>query len=434
MQVSVENTSALERRLTVQIPAADIQSKIDSRLRELSKQVRIKGFRPGRVPMNLMRQRYGTQVRQEIVNEAVQSGIREAIQTQDLRPASQPRIDTMPDQASNGDLEFSALVEVYPELETVDVSSVEIEPPETQVTEADVDDMLETLREQRRHWHAVDRKPTDGDQVLLEYVAETDEGRVPPQGRQRLAIIVGASGFDALESAISDLGAGEKTNTRLAFPADYREAGLSGREADVELTLVSVSEGHLPDIDEAFIRGFGIESGDMETLRREVRANLERELKQARTSVIKVALIRKLVGLIPNLEVPESIVRDEAASMAAQAAGSQGREPDPRHVEQFMEAARGRVRGGLIMGELARQNGIRIDGARVRDAIDTIADTYEQSDEVKQMYYGNPQLLQSVENAVLEEQVVDWVLEHAKVTPKPMAFKEVIEAASKARR
>ena len=430
MQVSVENTSALERRLTVQIPAEDIQTKVDDRLRELSKQVRIKGFRPGKIPMNVIRQRYGKQVRQEIVSETMQHSLQEAIQTQELRPASMPRIEPLQDSEPEDDLEFCAVLEVYPELETVDVTELEVERPEADVTEEDIDEMLETLRKQRMKWKPVERSPQEGDQVLVEYVAQTDEGRVPPKGHQRLAIIVGDSGFESLETAVAKLKAGDTTETELTFPRDYREPALAGKPAEVKLEVTGVSEAATPEVDETFVKSFGVESGEIADLRQEIRANLERELKQARTSLVKVNLINGLIDAHPDLAVPESMVRNEAANMAAQAGGNQGEAPDPQLIEANMDAARRRVRGGLLMSELARQNGIRIDGARVRETIDTVAETYEEPDEVRQLYFGNQQLLQQVENAVLEEQVVDWVMEHARVLAKPMAFKEVIEDAA----
>ncbi len=430
MQVSVENTSALERRLTVEIPASDIQTKVDSRLRELSKQVRIKGFRPGKAPMNVIRQRYGKQVRQEIVTEAMQSSLQEAIQTEELRPASMPRLEPVSDADLENDIRFSALIEVYPELETVDVSTLKVERPEAEVTDADIDEMQETLQKQRIQWEAVDRTPEENDQVLVEYVAETDKGRVPPKGHQRLAIIMGDSGFEALEKAVAKMKAGDEKTAKLEFPDDYREPALAGKKAEVELKVTAVSESSLPEIDEEFVKSFGIESGDIEDLRKEIRANLERELKQARTSMVKVNLINGLIDAHSDLAVPESMVRNEATNMAAQVSGSQEEAPDPALVEANMDEARRRVRGGLIMGELARQNEIRIDGARVREAIDSVAETYEQPDEVRQLYFGNQQLLQQVENAVLEEQVVDWVMENADVQAKAMTFKEVIEGAS----
>ena len=431
MEVSVENTGGLERRLTVHVPGQDIQDKVNSKLRELSKQVRIKGFRPGRVPMSVVQQRYGKQVRQEIVNETMQQSLQQAIQDQELRPASMPRLDVEPENLDGGDLEFSALIEVFPEIEQLDVGQVEIDRPDTEVTGSDVEAMLNTLREQRRVWSPVERAVESGDQVLVEFVAEAKEGAVPAQGKQRLAIIMGESGFDSLEEAVAAIPVGEMKNVKLDFPGNFRDPALAGEKARVDLEVVSVSEGSLPEVDEEFIKSFGIEDGTLDSFKEEIRGNLERELKQATNTMLKTQLIDELVKATPDLDVPTSIVREEAASMAAQLASSQGQEqPDPVLIEHFMEKAESRVRGGLLLGELAQQNNIHIDGARVRDAIENIASTYEQPAEVVQLYYGNQKLLQQVESSVLEEQVVDWVMENAKVAPKEMKFQEVITAAS----
>jgi trigger factor len=438
MQVSVENTGGLQRKLTVQVPGQEIQQQVESKLKELTKSVRIKGFRPGRVPLSVVRQRYGKQVRLDIVNETMQRTLQQAIRDEELRPASTPQLDVEPERLDEGDLEFSALIEVYPEIDTIDVSAIEIERPEAEVTDADVDDMLQTLREQRKEWNTVERKATSGDRVLLEYSAETDEGRVPEEGDQRLAIIMGESGFDALEKVLAGLEAGKSKSAKLAFPENFREPKLAGQKAKTEVKLVSVSEGKLPEVDEEFIKSFGIEDGDLATLKEEIRDNLARELKQAMNTLLKTRLIDALLEARADLEVPDSIVRREAAGMAAQATRRQNREAneelDAQLVEALMQPARARVRAGLLMGEVARQNKIRIDAAKVREAIETVANTYEQPAEVMQLYYGNQQLMEQVESSVLEEQVVDWALENAKVTPKAMKFQEVITAATQAAR
>ncbi len=434
MQVSVENTGGLERRVTVQIPASEIQQKVDSRLQELSKQVKIKGFRPGRVPMSVVRQRYGKQVRAEIANEAMQASLQQAIRDENLRPASMPQVDQLPDDISQGDLTFSALLEIYPEVGTVDVSNLAVEQLQAEVAEEDIDDMLNTLRDQRREWLEVDRTPQKDDQVLFDYVGHTDEGRVPENGHQKLAIAMGVSGFDSLEAALATLKAGDESEAELEFPDNFREPALAGKKARVELKVTKVSAAQLPEVDEEFIKSFGIEDGNIETLRKEIRSNLERELKQASNSLLKVQITEKLMGLMPDLEVPEGLIRQEATSLAARVASQAGREPAPEDAAAFMGKAGDRVRAGLLMGEISRQNNIRIDQARVRSAIETIAQTYEDPNEVIQLYYSNPQLTAQVENIVLEEQVVDWVLEHAKVSPKEMKFKDVISGATAASR
>ncbi len=432
MQVSVENTGGLERKLTVQVPGQEIQEKIDTKLRELSKEVRIKGFRPGRVPLSVVKQRYGQQVRQDIVNETMQMSIQQAMQEEELRPASMPRLDSQPENNDGGDLEFTAVVEVYPEIEKLDVNAIAIDRPEADVTEADVDDMLQTLREQRKVYDPVERAPEAGDHVMIEYSAETKGGRVPEEDHLRMAIIMGESGFDDLEQALASMQTGEEKNIKLKFPENFREADLADKKASVDLKVVSVSEVKLPELDEEFIKGFGVESGELDMLREEIRGNLERELKQARNTMLKTQLVDELIKAAPNLEVPVSIVREEAAGMAAQLTQAQGQQPEPALVDHFMEQAEGRVRAGLLMGELAQQNNIRIDAAKVRETIEMVASTYEQPAEVVQLYYGNQRLMQQVESSVLEEQVVDWVLENAKVTPREMKFQEVISGATQA--
>jgi trigger factor len=226
--------------------------------------------------------------------------------------------------------------------------------------------------------------------------------------------------------------ADESRQLELAYPENFREPKLAGHEAKTELKLVSVAEGRLPEVDEEFIKSYGIENGDLATLKEEIRGNLARELKQATNTVLKSQLIDALLKLRADLEVPEGIVRQEATGMAAQATRSQDQQPDPAIVQAFMEAARSRVKAGLLMGELARQNKIRIDAGKVREAIESVANTYEQPAEVMQLYYGNQRLMEQVESSVLEEQVVDWVLENAKVTPKAMKFQEVITSATQA--
>lgn len=432
MQVSVENAGGLERRLTVQVPGNEIQGRVDSKLNELRKEVRIKGFRPGRVPMSVVRQRYGKQVRLDIVNETMQQSLQQAILDEDLRPASQPRVDASPASLESGDLEFTAVIEVYPEIGDIDVASLAIERPEADVTEADVDDMLETLREQRKTWEEVDRKAKSGDRVVVEYSAISESGRVPEEGGQRLAFVIGESGFDDLEKAAAKLAPGGEKKLKLDFPENFREPALAGTKAETELKLVSVSEGKLPEVDEAFIESFGVEDATLDTLRKEIRGNLERELRQARGSMLRATLIEALLESKPELEVPEGMVRDEATGMAARATRSPDQAPDPKLVAAFMDSARRRVRAGLLMGELAQQNQIRIDSGKVREAIESIANTYEQPAEVMQLYYGNQQLMQQVESSVLEEQVVDWVLENAKVTPRDMKFQDVIASATQA--
>ena len=432
MQVSVENTSSVEKRLKIQVPAEEIQKQIIARIREIGKQVRIKGFRPGRVPFSVLKQRYGPQATQEVIQQTAQSSLQQAIQDESLRIAASPRLEKEPVLDDETGLEFNAIIEVYPELGAIEVSDIAIERPEVSVTEGDIDEMLETLKKQRIKWTEVERKPVNGDQVLMEYTAETDEGTLPEKDKYRLAIILGESGFEDLEKAVTKMSPGEEKNVKLEFPADYREPALAGKKAKVALNLAKVQEGELPEVDEEFAKLFGVTEGGVEELRTEIRKNLERELNQAVTTQLKTQVADRLLEMHEDLEVPESIVTSEAHNLLKQMLRGAEIDVTDEMLNHFREPARKRVRSGMLLGELARQNEVVIDGAKVREAIEEIAHTYEEPREVVQMYYSDQRLLQAVENSVLESQVVDWVVNQAKVTDKPMSFQEAINAATQA--
>lgn len=432
MQVSVENSSAVEKRLKIQVPAEEINKQIETRLREIGKQVRLKGFRPGRIPFSVLKQRFGEQAKQEVIQQTAENSLRQAIEQESMRIAASPRLEGAPALDSETGLEINAIIETYPDLEPIDVAEISIERPDVSVTDDDVAEMLETLQKQKINWLDVERKPEDGDQALLEYVAETDEGTVPEEGKKRLAIIIGQSGFDALEKAVKKMSAGDEKDIKLEFPADYREPELAGKKAKVALKLEKVQEAELPEVDEEFVKSFGVESGDVEELRTEVRNNLERELGQAVNTQLKSQLANRLLEIHEDLEVPESIVNNEAHTMLQQMLRGAEIEVTDEMLNHFRDPARKRVRTGLLLAELARQNKVVIDAVKVREAIEEIAHTYEEPREVVQMYYGDQRLLQAVENSVLENQVVDWVVNNAKVTDKAMSFQEAINAATKA--
>ena len=432
MQVSVKNTSAIEKRLTIQVPAEEVKQQIDARLREIGKQVKLKGFRPGRIPFSILRQRYGPQATQEVIQQTAQASLQQAIEQESIRVAANPRLEDVPVLDNETGLEINAIIEVFPDLETINVADISIERPDVSVTDDDVSDMLATLKKQRIVWSDVERKPVKGDQALVEYVAQTEQGRVPEKGKHRLAVILGESGFDALEKAVGKMAAGDTKDLKLEFPADYREPALAGIKADVALELTKVQKGTLPEIDDDFIKSFGVDSGDVEELNSEIRNNLERELGQAISTQLKTQLADRLLAMHKDMEVPESVVINEAHGLLKQMLRGAEIEVSEEMLEHFMEPARKRVRSGLLLSEVAKQNDIVIDGAKVREAIEEIAQTYEEPREVVQMYYSDQRLLQAVENSVLENQVVDWVVNNAKVTDKPMSFQEAINAATQA--
>ena len=431
MQVSVESISTVETRLKIQVPAEEVKKQINARLREIGKQVRLKGFRPGRIPFSVLNQRYGPQAKQEVIQQTAQTALQEAVEKESLRIAANPRVESEP-VLGESELEINAIIETYPDLDSIDVSNIVIERPDVSVVDSDVTEMLETLKKQRIKWNGVDRKPAEGDQVLLEYTAKTDEQRIPEEGNLRLAVILGESGFDGLEKVVKKMSPSDEKDVKLEFPANFREPALAGKTAEVAVTLTEVQESEVPEINEEFVKSFGVASGDIEELKTEIRNNLERELGQAVSTQLKTQLAERLLEMHPDLEVPASIVANEAHNLLQQMLRGAKLDITVEMLEHFKEPATKRVRSGLLLAELAQQNEIKIDGPKVREAIELIAQTYEQPKEVVQVYYSDQRLLQSVENSVLETQVVEWVVDHAKVTDKPMSFQEAIAEATQA--
>ena len=426
MQISVEKTGDLERRMVVQVPEENIEGKISSRLDELRRQVRLKGFRPGRVPLNIIRSRYGKQVREEIMQEVMQSSLQEAIGEQKLRVAGITRIEPQPSGEEKGDFSFTADLEVFPDIPEIDVSAVEIERPEVEIADADVDKMIDTLREQRREWDKVDRAAADGDRVHILYVAEVDGERVPEKGEHGLAPVVGQMEFfPQLEELLRGKKAGDEVEGELEFPESYRHRSLAGKTAAVKLSIKTVEESELPEVDDEFASAFGIEGG-VEKMRADVRENLEREGRQAVLNRLKEAVTTALAEQFEDVAVPKSAIDQEVAQMQQQIQQQGGQPPVG---EQLQESAEKRVRLGLLMAEVARQKDISIEPERVQAKIEEIAGTYDQPEQIIEIYRSEPQLMDQIENLVLEEQVVDWFLENAKVSNKSLSFDELMGQA-----
>ncbi len=429
MQVSVEKTGDLERRMTVQVPADDIDSRVAGRLNELRREVRLKGFRPGKVPMNVIRQRYGKQVREEVLSQVMQSSLEEAIGEQDMRVAGVTRLEPSSAGGDNG-FEFIAELEVFPELPEIAVDDLEIEKPVAEVVDTDIDDMIETLREQRRQWQDVERPAEDGDRVRLSYVADLDGQKVPDTGRHEIAPTLGAlESFPELQAALEGVSAGDEKTVTLSFPESYRHESLAGKTAEVELKVQKVEHSVLPEVDDEFAAAFGVEGG-IEQLRADVRRNLERELRAAVTNRLKRSVTDQLLAKYADLPLPASSLQQEMRQMQSQVQAQAQQQGDAAQVpgpEAFRESAEKRLRLGLLFGEFARQSGIQIDPARVQAKLEEVAETYETPAQIIEIYRSDERLMDQLENMVLEEQVVDALLEQAKVAEKSMSFKQALE-------
>jgi trigger factor len=429
MQVSVENVSNLERRVTVNMPAERLESLAGSRLNEIARTVRIKGFRPGKVPKKIIEQRYGAQVRNEVFGDLVRESFDEAVRKENLRPAGAPQIQ--PTDVTDGQLGYVATFEVVPEFGDIDVSGLQIVRATSEVLDADVDHMIDTLRTQRRTWNPVERAAQAGDLVMVETVAHVDGVRRPAEGVERAATVLGSAMLDQeLELRLVGKTADEDLAVEVNYPSDWSDAALAGKTAKIEAHIVRVSEPHLPELDAEFIRTFGVRSGDLEEFRKEVRSNLERELKGALMARLRAEVLDKLLAQHAQVELPARLIESEArgqARAAEQQALESGQANPHIPFEGFLPASRVRVATVLLVNEVSRQNNLKLDQQRVNEMLRLIASTYEEPKQVLDLYRNNQRMMQDLQSRVMEEQVIDWIAEKAHATEHHMSFADAMQ-------
>lgn len=429
MQVSVENVGSLQRRLTVRLPSERLDSVAGARLGEIARTARIKGFRPGKVPARIIEQRYGAQVRNEVLGDLVRDSFNEAVRNENLRPAGQPEIQTAP--AQDGELSYVATFEVVPEFGPIDVTGLQIVRPVAQVEESDIEQMIETLRLQRRTWQPVARPAQTGDLVMVETATHTDGVRKPAEGVERAATVLGSGMLDReIETKLIDSSADDAIEVELSYPPDWSDAALAGKNARVEVKVVRVSEPHLPEVDAAFIQAFGIKSGNAEQFRSEVRSNLERELKGALMARLRAEVLDRLIMQYQYVEMPARLIEAEALSQerfAEQQALESGQPKPQIDHDSFLAAAYRRIATALLVGEVARQNNLRLDPQRVNETLSLIASTYEEPKQVIDLYRNDSRLMSDLQSRVMEEQVVDWVAGKAEATERQMTFTDAMQ-------
>ncbi len=430
MDVSVESAAGLERRMRVQVPEDRVTTEVQRRLQDLSRQVRIPGFRPGKVPMKVIQQRYGRQVRDEVVGELVQSSFYDALVQEKLRPAGSPTIE--PDAGGSGDgVAYVATFDVYPEVELPPLESLTIRRPRASVAESDIERMIDTLRRQRRTWTEVERAATASDRVTVDFKGFMDGAPLENASGEDFPLELDAGRMiPGFEDGLVGAAAGETRTLELAFPDAYHAEELAGKPVRFEVTVKKVEEPSLPEVDDAFAAGFGITDGGADALRREVRANMQRELDQVLRNVTKQRTMDALLEG-QDIQLPAALVEEEARRALERRKlelSHSGVDPEQAGLEtaMFEEEARLRVSLGLVLSEVIREHEIRPDPQRVRQRIETIASTYEQPEEVVNWYYGSRERLSDVETTVLEEQVVDWVLDRAQVVDEDTTFEELV--------
>jgi trigger factor len=424
--VSVESTQGLERRMTVEVPAERVESEIDNRLKDMSRRARIKGFRPGKAPLKVIRQQYGVQVREDVVAEFVRTSWSQAITEQKLRPVGNPRIESHTASKDEG-LSYTAVFEVFPEIELSGYDRIEVEQPTAEIAAADVDTMIDKLRGQRIEWQAVERPATDGDRVTIDFDGTIDGEAFRGGAGNDVGIVLGEGRMlKDFEAGLAGATAGEERAIDVVFPADYGAEEVAGKTARFTVAIRKVEESRLPEVDEAFCRSFGVQEGGVERLRAEVEENMRDEMRQRVRSLIKRQLMDKLVAA-HTFDIPAALVEQEIQSLREDMARRINPSAEPGQAElpargPFEAPARFRVALGILIGEIVRKHEIRVDPARVEQRLQEIGEGYGDAAAVTRLYRGNPDLMVQVETSVLEDQVVDWLLERAKVTEKPVEF------------
>ena len=428
MQVSVETSAGLERRMRVQVPAEKIEKEVAARLQKVGRSAKIKGFRPGKVPPKVIKQQYGAAVRQEVLQEVLQSSYSEAVIQEKLQPAGGPSIE--PENLEEGqDLTYTAVFEVYPEFQLKGLNKIKIKQPEVAIAESDVAEMVDNLRKQRAEFSAVERKAADGDQVTIDFIGTHNGETFEGGSAENFPIVLGGGQMlEDFEKALKGVKSGDEKSFKMKFPKDYHAPNLAGEKVEFAINVHEVAEQVLPEIDAEFIKAYGIESGERAELDADIEKNMQRELDAKVKAEVKKQL---LDGVLDNnkIDIPSVLVTQECESMQKETMQRMGitDENQAPEADSFKDSAEKRVRLGLLLSEVIKENELELDQDRVTAKVDEMCAPYDNPEEIRNIYLQNPQFLGQIENMVLEEQVIEWLTEQATVGSKKMGFKELME-------
>ena len=436
MRVSIETTSGLERRLSVGVPADRVDGAVDQRLREASRNVRLPGFRPGKVPMRVMKQRFGAGVRQEVLGEVISQTFKEAVQSENLRPAGQPKIEPKSFDAGK-DIEYTAIFEIFPTVAVKEVAGFDVKKPVADVTEDDVNEIIEVFHKQQGSLETVERAAEEGDTVVIDFVGTRDGEAFEGGSGDDLSLELGSGRMiPGFEDGISGMSAGDKKSLDLTFPDDYQQEDLQGAAVQFDITVKEVKAMELAPLDDKLFASYGVEEGGEETFRAEVKKNMERELRNAVQNHVKQQVMDAIVEAHADLEIPSSLVGQEINVMRSQMFQQFGGQPNQNMDLQsilpddmFKEQAERRVKLGLLLSEMIGKFDLQADSAKVRAMIEDIASTYQEPEEVVNYYYSENEQLAQIESRVLEDQIVDKVLEAASVAEETCSYQEALAAA-----
>ena len=429
MQVSLETTGGLERRMKVQVPAERVEREVEEQLKSLTKKARVDGFRPGKVPLKVLRERFGDQVRSDVVRDLLQSSFTEALAQEKLNPAGGPRIDSINTAPGKG-LEFTAVFEIYPEVKLSGTEGIKVERPVAEVGRDDVDAMLDNLRRQRASWEQVSRAAAEGDRVQIDFEGFLDGTPFPGGKGDKVPVVLGEKRMlPDFEKGLVGIKAGESREFDVNFPADYHAAEMAGKKAHFKVSAHTVEGQVLPELDDAFCKSFGIQEGGVDKLREEVTDNMRRELEDTVRHKLKDQALEALLKA-NRLDLPKALVDEEVERLRQDALARIGvRDPKkaselPR--ELFQEQAVKRVSLGLLVGEIITQQRLMVDPKRVDERLARMASEYSKPSEAVRSFRSNNDIMRQVETVVLEEQAVDWLLERANFTDKPTSFKALM--------
>ena len=424
MNVTVESTGALERRMRVEVPIERVENEVSSRLKSVGKTAKIKGFRPGKVPARVVRQKYGKAVRQEVLGEIMQKSYTDAVVQENLKPAGGPKIETEKDDDTV--FAYVATFEVLPEVELKDLDKIKVDRPDVQIGDEDLDEMLLTLRKQRAEWNEVDRKSKDGDRVIVDFNGSVDGEEFQGGSGTEIPVVLGQGQMlEDFEKGLKGMKAGDEKTIKVKFPKDYPAEDLAGKQADFAIKMHTVNEEVLPELNDEFAAAFSVTEGGLEQFKNDVRENMEREAKQKVDADVREQVMTALIEKNP-LDVPHSLVHDEMHSMQHEAMQRMGVEDHDQAppIENFKEAAEKRVRLGLLLREVITENNISVDETAMRERVAEMCAGYENADEMVNMYMSNPQIMQQVEPMVVEQAAVTWLLENGKSKDKKVSFKD----------
>ncbi len=426
MQVSVSTVSGLERRIEVSVPAARVAAEIESRFKTLARTARLKGFRPGKAPMPVVRQQFGAQVQSEVVGDLLRDSYAEAITQQQLKPATDPRIETVSAEPG-ADMRYVALIEIFPEFTVNSVNELSIERPSAKIEDKDLEAMIETMRKQRPDFISVDRAAADGDRVTVDFEGRIDGETFQGGSANGIPFVIGQGRMlKEFEDGVKGAKAGEAKSVTVNFPADYGSDAVAGKTAIFSVTVQKVEEQKLPELNDEFCAAFGITEGGIEALRKEVLESMERELANAIRGKVRTQVLDKLHDANP-IDVPKGMIAETVQSMQIDFARRMGIR-DPQQLpapESMQEPARRRVALGLVVGELIRAQGIKVDRERVNEKLNEAVGMHPNPDELRRQYLQNAEAMRQIESAALEDQLIDWVLSQAKVTEVPSTFSEL---------